>query len=213
MNLQRFTALTAGAIALASAGAAADIAALAGLVQESAAPLSLDEGGLESDSTLNIIREASGLTLGSNLEVDFLGAGSFSGAWQTYRPGDVLAGAKIDVFLVHLDAAENLDSLLSGVISFDTEILGIIVSGALLDASDAVVGIPGVIYRPHGDKYRGAEGPLENFTVAGDLNKIYVTLHGAFDEIRIITVSTVPAPGVMGLLGLGGLMASRRRRG
>lgn len=213
MNWKSSTAVTAGAIALLSSAASADIVSLAGLVEEAPAPFSLDEGGLESDTMLNVIREASGLTLRSNLAVDFLGAGSFSGAWQSYNRGDIAAGTKIDVFLVHLDAAENLDTLLSGVISFDTTILGIIVSGARLDASDSAVGIPGVIYRPHGDKYRGAEGKLENFTVTQDLSKLYVTLHGAFDEIRIITVSTVPTPGALALLSLSGLMVSRRRRG
>ena len=59
----------------------------------------------------------------------------------------------------------------------------------------------------------GSNGVLENFTITQDLTKLYVTLHGAFDEIRIITVSTVPTPGAVALLGLGGvLMAGRRRR-
>ena len=95
-----------------------------------------------------------------------------------------------------------------GTVTFDAPIIGIICTNLRLDASDAALGNPGTTY-PFGVFNRG----ISNFTDAFKLlspNTLQFTLAngGAMDEIRVLTL---PSPGCLALLGLGGAAIGRRR--
>lgn len=101
----------------------------------------------------------------------------------------------------------------SGTITFSQPIVAVIFQNFNLDNSDLPAGAPGTIY-PTGFPLRGLiNAPAAFVTVNAnvlsfDLSTAFTVINVA--QVRIITQA--PAPGSAALLGLGGLVAFRRRR-
>lgn len=134
-------------------------------------------------------------------------------------PGAIPAGTPISSHYIHFDSAQDQETIVSGWVTFDAPILGVVMVGDgpgknLLDSTD-FLGAAGTVY-PDNVAHRGIElsGEYDAITISPDrmtliIDQLRVVNPG--DHVRIITES-LPTPGTLGLVGLGGLLAARRRR-
>jgi hypothetical protein len=175
-------------------------------------PSNLHPGYLVSDHSISLIQEQQGVTLGDNLDVNILESG-FYDSYPSLTGGVIESGTEVSSWLVHLDRDTNVSGTLKLVasVTFDTEILGLIIMGAELAASDDILGLPGTAY---GSPYRGLEFISQNdwIELSEDRRTVSMKLNVLdwIDEVRIVTA--VPAPGALALLGLAGIRNRRRRR-
>jgi hypothetical protein len=100
---------------------------------------------------------------------------------------------------IHGDPVTTL--LLEGRVRFDTPIIGVISTSALLDASDGQLGRPGTTYPPAGSEpNRGLEaGQADNYQVVGGgfviAVRMEVPLDSFSDQIRVVTACDQPGGG------------------
>jgi MYXO-CTERM domain-containing protein len=100
-----------------------------------------------------------------------------------------------------------------GTVTYNNPIVAVIFRNTTLDNSDAPAGAPSTAY-PTLYPFRGlSSAPASFFSINGNtltfnLNTVAPTQF--VDQIRVLTQA--PAPGSLALLGLGGLVAARRRR-
>jgi hypothetical protein len=162
-----------------------------GAVVQIAPPASVLLGALESTSEIRLFAEAQGVVLSGALTVDVRAPG-FYDETTDLTPGTIAAGTRVWSWLLHFDTAGNTSAHLSGAITFDRKILGLIFLDGSLDASDAAVGLGTTAY-PAGFTARGTElGPsaagdkLE--ILAGrrtlDVNRLNVAL--GIDQVRVV---------------------------
>jgi hypothetical protein len=208
-----------------AASASAQVSNFIGNLQQDTAPLSLAAQAYESNGHISLISETMSHVLADDLAVDASGTGLYDSSSvlsQSMIPG----GTKVDSWMLHSDPVGVITSwdnslVLGGGVTFDRKILGVMVLDSSLDASDAEVGHAGTFYAI--SEHRGMELDLycpilkyDAFTISADEHSISMIMHTdrKIDEIRVITeaLGPIPAPGAAGLLGLGGLMAVRRRR-
>jgi len=102
----------------------------------------------------------------------------------------------------------------AGTVTFSGPIIGVIFVNSTLDNTDPVFGAGGTTY-PTFYPQRGLSAfPASTFSInANTLTfNFQATVPTAFvDQVRVLT-HPVPGPGVLALLGLGGLVVGRRRR-
>lgn len=192
--------------------ASAGIIDTSGAILEIVPPSSVELDALESNSKIFAFTEMPGLTLDYELAVDITSPG-FYGEVGNLTPGSIEAKTVVDVYFIHFDPVKNLVNLL-GSITFDQDILGVIVLNESLDATDRMLGFPGTAY-PTGLNNRGLDfgGVYSDFiTLSEDRRTISINWQATrrVDQIRIITA--IPAPGALVLLGLAGLAGTTRRR-
>lgn len=208
-----------------AASASAQVGNFIGNVGLDNAPPSLAMQAYESNSMISLISERTSWKLTNDLVVDATGTGLYD-ASSLLSPSAIAKGTKVDSWILHSDPVGVITSwdnsiVLGGGVTFDRKILGVIVLDSTLDASDAEVGSPGTLYSI--SSHRGLELDLtcpilkyDAFTISADERSISMIFHTDRngDEIRVITeaLGPVPAPGAAAVMGLAGLMASRRRR-
>ncbi len=115
----------------------------------------------------------------------------------------------VNSHLIHFDN-KNVPQAgpVTGTVTFDKAIIGVIYTNLRLDASDAALGNPGTIY-PFGHPNRGFSTVIDTFTLLSPFTLRFTLANGGeMDQIRVLTV---PAPAA-GALGLSMLVAARRRR-
>ncbi len=214
-NDSRFTTLLALWVgtALLAGPASAGIIETTGAFVEISPPGSVELGALESNSAIFAFAEMLGIRLEGDLPVDITRPGVYDSA-DDLTPGLIFAEMPVDIYFLHSDPVGGDTVKLVGSITFDQDILGIIVLSAGLDATDAMLGYPGTVY-PTGLSGRGLDFAGSNFdilTLSEDRRTITVDWRTGFkvDQIRIITA--VPGPGGLALLALAGLVGARRRR-
>ena len=208
-------ALSLGSIGLV-ATANADIVGVGGMVQEISAPADARDGALANNSVVFAWNEQQNVMLDGDLLVDITGPGTYAHE-EDLNSGVIKAGTIVSSHMIHFDTIRSSEAYYRGTISFDGDILGVIVTWENLDGSD-VVGSPTTMYQ------KGQGRGLENVNANGmefvtwEDNNLVLNISGrvqpVFDEIRIIT-STVPAPGAIGLMATAGgcfLMPRRRRQ-
>jgi hypothetical protein len=185
-----------------------------GDVTQVAPPPSLELDAFVSNTTIWLIEEA-GVVLATDLAVDLTLPGTYNDPAQI-TPGIIPAGTVVRSYITHFDSIDTQLVLnRSGSITFDTDILGVMILDATLDASDPVVGLASVVY-PTGLVFRGTEistqfpesvSLVDNRTFR--IDRIGVDL--VSDSLRIITI--VPEPGTASLLAIGlSLLALHGRR-
>ncbi len=214
-NDNRFTTLVASWVgtALLAGPASAGIINTTGAFVEISPPGSVELGALESNTEIFAFAEMLGVWLEGDLPVDITSPGVYASA-DDLTPGLIFPKMPVDIYFLHSDPVGSDTVTLLGSITFDQDILGIIVLSAGLDATDATLGYPGTVY-PTGLSGRGLDFAGSNFdilTLSEDRRTITVDWRTGtkVDHIRIITA--VPGPGGLALLALAGLVGARRRR-
>ena len=189
-----------------------DITVLAG------PPTSVREGALESDLFLFAFGEQENVILPEDLRVSFSNPGLYLDRSDLPFPVPILpAGTQVSSVFLHADP-ETRGIGYSGALTFDTDVLGVILGGILLEESD-YLGAPQTSF------------PLDAFTSGRGIalsgqDAIALTLdartlifdfttRSAIDQVRVITAArAIPEPAMSLLLGAGGIaaLAVRRRR-
>ena len=96
----------------------------------------------------------------------------------------------------------------TGTVTFDKAIIGVIFTRQRLDLSDAALGNPGTVY-PFGHLNRGFSSVIDSFTLLSPFTLRFTLANaGAMDQIRVLTV---PGPGTLAC-GVGLVCLARRRR-
>lgn len=123
-----------------------------------------------------------------------------------------LVSGNVDSHFIHFQQ-NTAATLVNGQVTFAGKIRGVMFMQNTLDITDIPLGSPSTIY-PTGYGWRGL-----NASSFFSINNNVLTFH--FDgpiptpdilQLRVLTEHVVPAPGVMAMVGMGGLIAARRRR-
>lgn len=116
--------------------------------------------------------------------------------------------------IIHFDDTNLMNPPINvvGTVTFSSPILAFIYRDFNLDQSDAPLGNITTLY-PSTVPFRGFATAYSGLDTVRLINPttIEVTLGSGIDQIRVLTVG-VPTPGVMALVPMVGLVASRRRR-
>ncbi len=165
------------------------------LVYLSSAPASLVPGALENNRTMYAFDERQGVRLTQDVAVDFGDPGAYTRneIWpaMTAHSRTVPAGTWVNSHYVHMDVTTPRATTLRGTITFDSDILGVIVTDARLLATDGTLGAPGTVYA--GAARRTIE--LENadrLVISANRRTIDITMalsDGPLDEFRVLTAS------------------------
>ena len=182
-------------------------------------PLSVVQGATEDDDTIIAFPELEDVELLEDLDVDITTSGTF-GLEADLTPGVIPAGTRVSSFFMHFDPVgtpeDPYSAFAAGSLVFESEhpILGVMVLGPALSASDSIVGLPGTTY-PSADGSRGLGlVPQDIVNITGDQLSITlaVAAGAGVDQVRVIV--GVPEPSTVALLGLAvvGLVGGWRRR-
>ena len=187
-----------------------------GATLEIVAPTSTELNQLEDNSTIFLFGELRNVTLANFLITDL----DTPGSYDRFSPpsagsSQIAAGTQVDSYFVHYDVSVGA-TVNSGSVSFDADVLGIILMTSTFDlagpggGSDALLGASVTTYIPVGGLgVRGMEFGNDSITLSADLRTVSFTLRGGVngvDQLRILTMSdliTVPEPGTFAQLGLG----------
>ncbi len=156
-----------------------------GAVDTIPAPPSIAPDALEDSTVAYLFRERLDTALASDLAVDNVATGIFAGDAGT--PGSVPAGTVVTSYMLHSDrVAGATNTTYSGMVTFDTPILGLIFTDAALDNSDALLGSPTTTYPTSGLANRGTASG-DAFALSADRLTLTFTLHTPVrDEMRIV---------------------------
>jgi hypothetical protein len=180
----------------------ASIISTTGAVQVIAAPGSVQNGGLESNTALEAFAEKQNFLLTTPLSVDITTPGTYTTV-ASLTPGTIASGRVVNSYFVNHDSVGTTPNFLAGSLTFSANVLGVIVLDNTLRDSD-FLGAPGTLY-PVSSFGRGVDlsGGLEGVVLSPTGRT--VTLFGIsttnLDQVRIITA--VPEPGTLALFALG----------
>lgn len=166
-----------------------------GSLKEIPPPVSVYKSVFESNTQVSIFVEQGDVVLDSAVNVDAKRTG-------IYNPGDSDPGvipqkAVISSYFIHGDSIGTNKVTLTGSVTFDENVVGIIFSNANLDSSDWI-GASGTAY-PSGDNRKGMDtegGSTDQIILSEDRRSIEfrMLLWDGFDQIRVITTPERPTP-------------------
>jgi hypothetical protein len=190
MNMKKVLALTAVFLltALATTSSMAAIMSTTGAAVETDPPESVIHQKHESDTEIRVFNELQSFPLESDLSVSITSFGTYDGT-PDLSPGTIPAGTVVSSHFLHLDPRKFNPVVLPGSVTFDSDIIGVIVLDDKLDGSDGVLGVAGTTY-PSND-YRGLELDVNRDLVIidPDLRTLTVLFEAGenIDQIRVIT--------------------------
>jgi hypothetical protein len=164
--------------------------------------------GAISDDTIHMFLEKDNQTLALPLVVDGAVPRLYDDPTDLLAPKAVIpAGAVIDSYLLHADVTGEpaVGPKLTGTVSFDQEILGVIFTSGTLVGSDVAAGLATTQYLQGPLGRRGLEGFLPDEILAKDsvdwvdahTVRVSFNINTEVDEVRIITraaASPLPTP-------------------
>jgi len=151
-------------------------------------PMSTVFNDLEDNKLIRGFRERVCYKLPTNVTVDISEPGRYSKNYA--KTSKVIpAGTLINCFFLHFDSIGGQSAQSSGQLSFDSEILGVIVTDESLDATDKVLGARGTTYET-GRNNRGFENNAEIVVLEQDrrtftIERFKISFPG--EEVRILT--------------------------
>jgi hypothetical protein len=202
----------------------ADITLIAGDAAMGTTDPDLNLGKSESGD-LQLLNEQQDVILSDSLSLDLTASylDSLGGAWvmathgtMPTHGGAVSAGTTVRSHLIHFDPLAGVLDWAVATLTFDSPILGVMVTDDSLDASDHL-GLAGITY-PNG--VRRLEGnatytdSLEYTLLSPNVLQVRMLIaNSGLDQVRVIT-SPVPVPGAMllGAMGLGMVGWMKRRK-
>lgn len=211
----------AAAAALSFAGDASALT-LSGDVNMVFPPASVQLDARTNNNKALLFKESSNKALASDMTVQAYLPGVYDGGATASRT--LAAGRTINSYFLHADVdSDKAPKKMSGSITFNDKILGVIFSG--FGASDVLVGAAGTSYETaagHGLEFTDPNG--DSFRISNNRMRLDFdfTVHNIADQIRIITAGNaplsivenpIPEPVTPALLAMGlGSLALRRRR-
>ncbi|MEM1203654.1 MAG: hypothetical protein AAGN66_10535 [Acidobacteriota bacterium] len=181
------TALFAVSLALALPASGAIQSTNPDVVQV-APPATVLPGANTSNTQIQAFDERQCITLDRLLPVDAINDGTIP---QPPVNFPIAAGTRVSCHFLHFDPNGSVG--LGGDITFDSDIVGVIVADPTLDASDDVCGLPGTAY-PTGTPVRGAEQPGDVVSIDLATRTVRVNWFASDpgDQMRVITECTEP---------------------
>ncbi len=178
-------------------------------------PASTANGVLESNTQVFVFPEQQNITLSTAIDVNIsLPGTSPSGNSINFSQATIPVGTLISSYFAHFDSigspgADN-PAIVTGSITFGSDVLGLIVGQSKLDATDSYPGLPGSTYGT-GQSARDLEivingvgqGTNDEITLSNDRRTVSFNLRdgSGTDEFRIITAAaTVPEPASLSLI-------------
>ena len=161
------------------------------------APKTVEVNKLENANYAMFFAEKAGVTLASGLNVDASVPGEYD-LKTGMSQATIMAGTRVNSYYLHVDRVGSPTTFdrVSGSVTFETPILGVIASAGKLNTSDAL-GADGTFYPKIGRKLdAGAPENLDRFWISADMKTLRYELQTstASDDLRIITgVKTIPS--------------------
>lgn len=172
-----------------------------------AAPPSLMPGVFANSTVVYAINEKSNVLFNGVIDryLPTIGVPYVLGTAAPVAPGPLWVNSHI----LHFDnRGKPQGGIVTGTVTFDKAILGVIYTAPRLNASDAALGNPGTAY-PFGWGNRGFSNVIDTFTVINPFTIRFTLANGNdMDQLRVLTV---PSPGTLAC-GIGLIAMARRRR-
>lgn len=178
----------------------AAIDSVVGNVVEIAPPTDVSKGALEDSTNIVIFQEKENYALTADVDVEITLDGLHNAANPALSPATLSTGDWVNSYYIHADkvGAGNTFVEFSGSVTFDNDIIGVIIYDNKLDASDVELGAAGTTYNA-ADVNRGLDwivNPSANtdeFTLSGNtLTVKNFRVADAQDAIRVITQGVPP---------------------
>jgi hypothetical protein len=169
-----------------STAAGASITSTSGDAQEASAPASVKLGANESDTTMTTFDERQCVSLSQPLQVDITRRAVVNRRHEL-TPGVVGTGVSVSSHFVHVDPVGRKLITLTGRLTTDERILGVIVTRQRLDASD-FLGAAGTSYSTNAIG-RQMEPGSDAVDISDDRHAVRIksTAGVQFDQLRVIT--------------------------
>ncbi|MDY6805861.1 MAG: PKD domain-containing protein [Cyanobacteriota bacterium] len=179
--------LSGMAIALTTAPSLAAILSTGGNVTRSGLPSDLRKRGEKDNKNIYLFQEKQNVLLRNNLGVDILNTGTH---YKRSR-GTISAGTTVNSYLLHFNPSKK-NQKTSGYVTFDEDILGLMVSKSGLNNTDNKFGLSGS-YSTQLKRGIINEKGNDSVTLSSNRRKLDVDLLAgtAVDQIRIFTERSV----------------------
>lgn len=185
-----------GLFLLSSSLAQAALTGASGVAVLIAPPPSIALNAVQSNTQIVAFDEQQDVVLASDLAVNITASGTYDSA-NPLTPGTIADGTTVSSHYVSFDPALVDVSIGGGTLTFDKQIIGVIVEDNEIDSSDSILGNPGTTY-PTGLTFHGLEiapSEVDSITVGCNtltVNNLYVW--NLVDQFRVITGTQSCAP-------------------
>src|SRR4051812_41512412 len=184
---------------------------ISGMVELIAPPPSVALNALQSNSFVRFFTEQTNLLLNQSVSIDITQPSIVDHA-VNLTPGQIAANQRVNSYFFDADTLPASGILtFQGSVMFGEPVLGILIRGESLDATDTILGSPSTAYLPN-NQYRGFDGP--DFSSSSDAVRDLVQLwpdgrtisfqlhtESYTDQFRVITAS-VPEPASVSGIGV-----------